>query len=434
MWQKLTQTQDDFVISLLKSKQEYLAGILPVVAPLNGAASAEATQEIERLQQEVLRLRQNLAGQAASRQANGPEADSLDASFHNAHLKEEIDNPCAMVFLDGTKTIFNDALIGQGKTGAQSAASQLQWEVTKDLRQYEGMTSENDPKVLVVCWIFIDRVALVSSLIKSQAITSASTFAEFYQAFNALPNFTIVDIGSTPAHVKAASMISLFGRAENVSQIYLAGLNTAALVNVIPSLTPNFSPYSPTSSKIVLVNYSESDDEEVILGTSGWRVVTFAGLFEEASMSWNVVAPREEVAAAPEPARRERGERGGRDRNDRADKRDRSDARGGREDNGRAPMPALGPGQMKLNPNRAFLNQDPQVCVFHYLSKCGSPRDCRRSHDYQLSPGQLTRLRADVAKSPCKEMRTTGTCRWAATNGSRCMYNHVFTRQTEGDY
>ena len=70
---------------------------------------------------------QNLAGQAASRQANGPEADSLDASFHNAHLKEEIDNPCAMVFLDGTKTIFNDALIGQGKTGAQSAASQLQY-------------------------------------------------------------------------------------------------------------------------------------------------------------------------------------------------------------------------------------------------------------------------------------------------------------------
>lgn len=26
------------------------------------------------------------------------------------------------------------------------------------------MTSENDPKVLVVCWIFIDRVALVSSV------------------------------------------------------------------------------------------------------------------------------------------------------------------------------------------------------------------------------------------------------------------------------
>lgn len=45
-------------------------------------------------------------------------------------------------------------------------------------------------------------------LIKSQAITSASTFAEFYSAFNALPNFNIVDIGSTPPHTKAACISS----------------------------------------------------------------------------------------------------------------------------------------------------------------------------------------------------------------------------------
>lgn len=78
-------------------------------------------------------------------------------------------------------------------------------------------------------------------------------------------------------------------------------------------------------------------------------------------MAWNVVAPREEVAAAPEPVRRggrdgrdreERRERG--ERGERGDRRDRSEKSSTGDSNGRerATIPALTAGQMKLNPNR----------------------------------------------------------------------------------
>ena len=77
-------------------------------------------------------------------------------------------------------------------------------------------------------------------------------------------------------------------------------------------------------------------------------------------MTWNVVAPREEVAT--EPVRRERGDRGDRgdkgtrdrgERRDRGDGRDRSTGNdySGRERD-RATAAPLQPGQMKLNPNR----------------------------------------------------------------------------------
>lgn len=58
IWQELTQKQDELVISLLLSKQQFLAGIAPAPVSNGAETAAAAAQEIERLQQEVQRLRQ----------------------------------------------------------------------------------------------------------------------------------------------------------------------------------------------------------------------------------------------------------------------------------------------------------------------------------------------------------------------------------------
>ena len=97
-----------------------------------------------------------------------------------------------------------------GKTGGLSASAQMKWEVSKDIRlqkqQITGQDVEPSTAAQVTVWVFINRPVLISGLIRAQVISSASTFQEFMDAFNSVPQCFMIDIGTNAPEMKMAGM------------------------------------------------------------------------------------------------------------------------------------------------------------------------------------------------------------------------------------
>ncbi|SCV69097.1 BQ2448_2117 [Microbotryum intermedium] len=373
-------------------------------------------------------------------------------------VPESTHDPFVIVFLDLTSAPFSDALIGQGKTGGLQAASQLRWEVEKDIRAIDvdqNLKSEDEGKdPQIILFAYYDKPSLASMLLKGRVITSGATFDEFCLAFNSAELTTLVDIGRTPVESKIGAMLMILGPLNPLKRIYVIGAHPDAIVSTCPSLCPGGDrPRNEIlTSKLVAVNFLEDEEQVSALECFGWRTITFQRLFSQRTVDtscwkqWAPVPYDEEAEADAYDYDYEYQDEGDSSQGEWSPVSSRisskphspkvpSAAARWRRTNPAVPgtryrddkKAGLNPGTRPLDTNRGFLQQNPQICVFHYLSGngCTARGTCGRAHDYDLNSRQIKHLREDVARHPCKELRNTGRCTWAETSGgTKCMYSH----------
>jgi len=83
--------------------------------------------------------------------------------------------------------------------------------------------------------------------------------------------------------------------------------------------------------------------------------------------------------------------------------------------------PTLGAGTRLINPDLPLHHHSPPPCNEFYLMSCNKGAACKYSHDYLLSPEQLTTLAKNAKKAPCNYIKRGQPC----PLGDRCCWGHV---------
>ncbi|SGY72846.1 BQ5605_C005g03219 [Microbotryum silenes-dioicae] len=359
-----------------------------------------------------------------------------------------------------TSAPFSDALISQGKTGGLQAASQLRFRTAIGVDQSAICDKEGEEPQIII-FAYYDKTSLASMLLKllsvdpqCRVITSGVTFDEFCMAFNSAELTSLVDIGRAPVESKTGAMLMLLGPLKPLKRIYMIGVHPDAVISTCPSLCPGGDrPRNELiTSKLVAVNFLENEEHISALEFVGWRTITFQRLFSHRTVDTSCW---KQWASSPYEEEEQDSYDYDNSHQDDADSSQGewspvSSRISSKAHSPKAPSAAakwrrinpavpgtrfrdekkagLNPGMRPLDTNRGFLQQNPQICVFHYLSGngCTARGTCGRAHDYDLNSRQIRHLREDVARHPCKELRNTGRCTWAETSsGTKCMYSHV---------
>ncbi|BGP30215.1 hypothetical protein JCM10296v2_001967 [Rhodotorula toruloides] len=319
--------------------------------------------------------------------------------------------PVTLVLINGSIAPFADKLIQGGKDGGKKASEMLRNEVQLE----RGTAAESESKVMV--WIWYNRQDLVARLQADRVITVPSTWLNFSQGFARIVGNMLVDVDRNSVAEHLTAVLTKFGFMGNVEKIYIAGVHPG--MTILP-LVPQDEEGPPEEldkafeevvlPKIVLIDHRPNEEKEDL----GGPTVTFAGLFDSSS-SRPIVPPlvQQSESVAPESAGPSTAASiFGESQWQHVSSNKRSTER------------------RKISPNKSLVNQDPPICFFHYLVKsgCRNEKDCPRAHDYELSAGQVRRLKEDVAKQPCPSMRKTRECRWNETyrrgTGEPCMFSH----------
>ncbi|PRQ73948.1 hypothetical protein AAT19DRAFT_15515 [Rhodotorula toruloides] len=137
---------------------------------------------------------------------------------------------------------------------------------------------------------------------------------------------------------------------------------------------------------MVLINCSETPDEHDELRRSGWRIVDFKGLFDVDLANSPSFGGSQGSAALTTSGRQSSGTNAL--ISTRAE-RYRSFTKPG--------------SKHVFDPSKRILQQDPEICVWHYVSPQGCKQSpCDRRHKYDLTSAGLQALREEVSTVRCK--------------------------------
>ncbi|BGP06178.1 hypothetical protein JCM10049v2_001997 [Rhodotorula toruloides] len=436
-WRELLASQDEFVANLLANKLALQNRLEEVRKERKQLEASTVTQQEDReevarlarlreLEDEVEKYRNeyqdlNKAIDEDQSRLAFLESQRREAAERREEAKREskpgrktvrrVGPPVTLVLINGSVAPFADKLIQAGKDGGKKASEMLRNEVQLD----RGTAAESESEVMV--WVWYNRQDLVARLQADRVITVPSTWLNFSQGFARIVGNMLVDVDRNSVAEHMTAVLTKFGFMGNVEKIYIAGVHPG--MTILP-LVPQDEEGSPEEldkafeevvlPKFVLIDHRPNEEKDDL----GGPTVTFAGLFDSSS-SRPIVPPlvqqSESVGlglAGPSTAASVSAEP------------EWQHVSGNKRSTGKR----------KINPNKALVNQDPPVCFFHYLVKsgCRNERDCPRAHDYELSAGQVRRLREDVAKQPCPSMRKTRECRWNETyrrgTGEPCIFSH----------
>ncbi|KAM0748939.1 hypothetical protein T439DRAFT_327445 [Meredithblackwellia eburnea MCA 4105] len=484
-WSKLIAAQDAFVARLITEKHQ-LGTEIEKGGPAHGSGNADL--ELVKEQLESLKAYTEYLEERMNQYAGSPEDYSIkiktleEESFNakhrvnvletalegqgravpqhtpvvraspatvSSHRQQQSKNsaaPIILVLIDGSSAPFADSLLSQGKTGGTQAASQVRWEVEKDLRAFNVDIDEDDEDSSppeVVTYVFYDQDALAKVLLQSQVITNPKTLRDFALAFNSGPTNQMIDIGETSTGTKIATLLKLLVPARSVKRCYVAGVHPSTIFNLVPELEYNEYDVEKqksalgklTHEKIIIINHREWEGDREDLAAYCWRIAVFARFFSPNSGlggDWGFKASGtgtykadgaiHPVAVDPKAtaAAHMKGQGSW----------NTSSNGGGGSSKDNEWKTAGGKKfyrKLEVDKSKDFLNQNPPFCFWHYLSinGCTSRGDCGRSHKYQLTPEELDELAAAVKTVDCKERRETGDCTWEKRKGSSCMFGHI---------
>ncbi|GAA5911773.1 hypothetical protein JCM8208_005593 [Rhodotorula glutinis] len=434
-WQDLITAQDDFVASLLRNRaelqqrlveaqqqssalkdkassaseeQERLAGIGQLEAQVTQAR--ETYQEHLKAQEEAEKTLANLDAQLA--QLSLEPTQPVESFKPGVRAKADRSPPLVLVFINGTVAPFSDALIQKGTAGGREASSLLRGQIEFDI---SSLSTEGEVQIL--CFLYYDRLQVIPSLERSRIISNPSTWRNFIDGFSRVTGNFVIDVAnSAPAEEHMAAVLSKVGFMSNVQQVYLAGVHPEHGISDVVEQQSDASAQlgdaflDQVMPKINLVRHLPLQ----VMGELADSTIELAGVFES-SIALPLVAKPAQRSTNVKPPPPSSIYQGG----PRLAPTSTTGASVG--------QPQLSPerSMIKLDPNRGLLNQDPMICFHHYLSPKGCTRkECSRSHSYDMTEGQLRRLREDVGTYPCKELRETGYCTHAARTNEICMFSH----------
>ncbi|GAA5996444.1 uncharacterized protein JCM10292_007611 [Rhodotorula paludigena] len=439
-WQGLCHAQDDFVAALLlqcAGLEEELARPPASLEPGTSISSdrestkaAEAEQDAIRFEQERKLAELNDESSAYEAIISELRAEAQSRFAQVSQLSEAVSaltvtsakppapalpdtTPLAftLCLINGNAAPFADGPVSQGYSGGLDVATRLQWEIEKDIKNampnVDRHSQEHPLHGGLLVFFFHDEDKSVARLVQRRAVAGVSTWRDFLGGFSSSANNQVF------ASSKNASL----------KLVYLIGVRLDQLYSVCPPLSHDACS-TKLSRKVVLVNASERDDDDELLQTSGWRVTKFNRFFSTSDLSFaEPDKPRSPstslsaaVSTASSPIALAKKYIPG----------DRPVAASDGED-----LTALyaslttKTSKHKFDPAKRLLQQDPQICVWHYFSStgCTMGRGCDRSHRYNLTQKGRDVLGAEVATIRCKELLHTGHCSWQREKGSRCLFS-----------
>lgn len=312
-WEKLTREQDSFVASLItrankvepastststsnstsfdfSEMKEELEKNVAISADLR-AQHERDVNTIEHLEQTNRELNAKLgrAVQEIHRRAPpNPVATPLPpVTRYGPPASSNSSVPFILVLIDGSSAPFSDASISGGQSGGSEAATQVAWEVEKDMRAFDIPIESDDtnepPLVLTIIWY--NKSALVYALSSAKVIRDMEQFDDFVYAFNRSPLSFMMDIGENQVEPKMGACINLLGPLPGCKRVYCVGVHPIALTSACPYLVPRDTHtlqarrLSRIIPKLVVVNHRESEADRIELMKSGWRVTVWSRFF-----------------------------------------------------------------------------------------------------------------------------------------------------------
>ncbi|KAG8880128.1 hypothetical protein FRB97_001059 [Tulasnella sp. 331] len=221
-------------------------------------------QEKEELTAKVARL-ESVISTMADQQRCGKDKEILEAKVaklehHLITIHEE--NPMVVCLMDGNQrralrdgAVFSETFLTRGKEGGRDAAASLNTAIRNHVDIYNnnifGGTSSvsgNDsafgstPRRIVhpqiVCTIYMNRAGLSKTLF-SNSVCTPQNYLDFFIGFNqALPLFTLVDVGDgkEAADTKLRKSLELYARLPQVRKIFFAGAHDNGYLPTLISL------------------------------------------------------------------------------------------------------------------------------------------------------------------------------------------------------
>ncbi|GAA6001058.1 hypothetical protein JCM10207_007393 [Rhodosporidiobolus poonsookiae] len=352
----------------------------------------------------------------------------------------------AVVLIDGNYAPFADDLIQTGVEGGKRASSELRAAVAAEMaKDNPGLV---DIEISVFLWHYQFEVS--RQLQRQNVISAISTFTRFLDGFirENTSNF-IFDLDRNPVAPHLASLLKLYGLHAPVHKVFLAGCHPTVARQGMSDLE---GPKSMSAleemldqgvwPKVVVLNHHPDPAHLSALGTHG-PILSLPHLFRSTIarpiVQMQAQGQGAQAKALPAPPtgmaaqggwKAVEGLRGG------------GGGAGGGGEGGGGGNKGRGKGKeresewekdsqvrslLKINPSRGMVQQEPRLCFHHYVNPVGCTKArgrCKDSHDYELTAGQLRRLKEDVAEYPCPSMRKAGQCAYSEEYGELCMFSH----------
>ncbi|KAK4058656.1 hypothetical protein OIO90_000100 [Microbotryomycetes sp. JL221] len=376
----------------LKSRLD-LAELEAKAAVRKATRADERIQELESLHRDAIKNENEVAQDLDAARAKLKDTEvMLDELLESRaavnHAPEANKTPVVLVLIDGTNAPFAAGLLGQGAQGGAAAARQLLWEANKTLNaKASDAHKSSEDNALIACFVFY----------------SGATWEAFMLSFNAVGACSMIECPSENTPRKATALIRFFTKTNSLRRIVVAGISPSLLAAAAEDEATAIS----QAVKMVVVSHLETQAESDAIQQLGYPVTQFTRLF----------STDERVATSFIPV----SEQNSNDSQEESDDTDEYWLRPVRSiKSGDRKMTQQGPttGRLrKINPNKGFLHQEPQI-----EEGCFSGKKCVRAHDYDLNERQLKHFASDISRVGCKELRKTGHCTWKMKHGSACMF------------
>ncbi|TDL29240.1 hypothetical protein BD410DRAFT_709553 [Rickenella mellea] len=287
--------------------------------------------------------------------------------------------------IDGSGNFFSESFLSAGQQGGRAAAQCL----AKGIAQYLH-NEKIQPRGRFSFWVslYFDRQGWSKSLV-ARGICTAVEFEAFLVGFSeASPYFLLVDVGyeKDATSVKVKEYLQTYTRFPQTIKVFFGGNDATYL--------PAFSALDNAKllDKIIVLKGRNN----LPAGLSSLLVPTLEidNLFMSQKPSNNVVPTSTAQMVARESSTIDTTMDGVLS----------------------SPSPPLIP----------LHKQDPPPCNEHYLMTCNKGALCKYSHEYVLSPEQLSTLATNAKKAPCNFLRHGLQCPY----GEQCCWGHVCPRGT----
>ncbi|KAG8886744.1 hypothetical protein FRB98_001045 [Tulasnella sp. 332] len=439
-------------------------------------------QEKEELTAKVARL-ESVISTMADQQRCGKDKEILEAKVsklehHLITIHEE--NPMVVCLMDGNQhralrdgAVFSETFLTRGKEGGRDAAASLNTAIRNHVDIYNnnifGGTSSvsgNDsafgstPRRIVhpqiVCTIYMNRAGLSKTLF-SNSVCTPQNYLDFFIGFNqALPLFTLVDVGDgkEAADTKLRKSLELYARLPQVRKIFFAGAHDNGYLPTLISLGTE----GQLDKLVIIKGHAMAYEFDMFLQETSVDVIALPNLFlRQKLLSSGALNSKPHSFALPSKSSYPSGTSSASighattgspptPRGQNSSTRPTSPTKSPQKNQKQIQQAAASGDRFdpkKVSTNMAVRSnagqhdklpattqrqsvarQTPPACIAFYLdrTKCRYDKSvCKHSHSYELSPAQIEEFRQALSKQPCPVLRLHNHCSSGSMN---CHYSH----------
>lgn len=363
--------------------------------------NADLEARVSELELELLVWKQAHSAALELSDAHNVQIAALNRQISNLDYFKNNQSPLILCAINGNELWFNHDLLSQGYQGGRVAAQ----EITKTIAEH--LTKEEVHvygRLSFWITIYLSKSEVLEALLSRNMCTEGQ-FNSFIAGFSqASARFSVVDVGCGKEYVelKIKEYLQTFIRFPQTIRVFFGGFDPASYATLFAALDRE-----QFLGKIALLQTSSQDNTS--LDPAGSSPLPVSRLHLD-----NVfTTERFPVHRSPSMSRR-------------LSPLTTPRTNGSTASNGASTSPGLSPDKRSdgrsIDPTLPLHKQNPPPCNEYYLMTCSKGAvGCKYSHDYVLTPEQLTQLANNAKKAPCNWLKNGVACPY----GDKCCWGHT---------